>query len=140
MRRRIVLTSISLILVGLLNFFSVSLAEEGEWTKKADVPTARTMFATSVVNGIIYAIGGTTNGNIALSTVEVYDPVTDTWTKETDMPTARYDLSANAVDGKIYAIGGQDGVTVEEYDTGFQDKSVESKGKIAATWGMLKSE
>jgi len=30
----------------------------GKWTEKADMPTARAAFTTSVVNGKIYAIGG----------------------------------------------------------------------------------
>ena len=37
---------------------SLSLAEEGKWTKKADMPTPRSDFSTSVVKGRIYAIGG----------------------------------------------------------------------------------
>jgi hypothetical protein len=37
---------------------SVSLAEEGKWKRKADIPTSRAWFATSVVDGKIYAIGG----------------------------------------------------------------------------------
>ena len=39
------------------------------------------------------------------STVEMYDPVTDTWTQKTDMPTPR-NAGTCVVDGKIYVIGG----------------------------------
>ncbi len=54
---------------------STSFAHVGEWTTKADMPTARSWFSTSVVNGKIYAIGGRTAGHGAnLSTVEEYDP------------------------------------------------------------------
>jgi N-acetylneuraminic acid mutarotase len=79
-----------------------------------------------VVNGKIYAIGGalTYPGGPPLSTVEEYDPATDTWTRKADMPTARAYLSTSAVNGKIYAIGGTlinpawyRGIsTVEEYN------------------------
>jgi sugar lactone lactonase YvrE len=54
-----------------------------------------------------------------LSTVEVYDPTTDTWTQKAHMPTPRWTVSVSAVNGKIYAIGGlRSSVlpTVEEYD------------------------
>ena len=93
------------------------------WTKKADMPTARCFLSTSVVDGKIYAIGGFSKyvWN-ALSTVEVYDPVADTWMKCLDMPTRRGVLSTSVVNGKIYAIGGADIEgqpslsTVEEYD------------------------
>jgi len=77
------------------------------WTQKADMPTARGYLSTSVVNGKIYAIGGTPGSwGEMLSTVEEYDPVTDTWTTKDDMPTARCMLSTSVVDWKIYAIGG----------------------------------
>jgi len=74
-----------------------------------------------VVNGKIYAIGGYRSGS-HLSTVEEYDPATDTWTKKADMPAARDVVSTSVVNGKIYAIGGQSEnqwpafSTVEEYD------------------------
>ena len=60
-------------LVGLLNLSSTVLAEEGNWTKKTDMPTARCMFATTAVDGIIYAIGGWKSGAGFFSTVEAYD-------------------------------------------------------------------
>jgi N-acetylneuraminic acid mutarotase len=58
------------------------------------------------------------------STVEEYDPATDTWTSKSDMPTARGNHSANVVDGNIYVIGGSHASTpdrnhvrtVEVYD------------------------
>jgi N-acetylneuraminic acid mutarotase len=41
-----------------------------------------------------------------LSTVEEYEPETNSWTTKTRMPTARYLLSSSAVNDKIYVIGG----------------------------------
>ncbi|MBI1923871.1 hypothetical protein HYR99_06435 [Candidatus Poribacteria bacterium] len=52
---------------------SISLAKEGEWTKKADMPTARAGLSTSVVDGKIYAIGGVSFVVAEFSTVEEYD-------------------------------------------------------------------
>ena len=91
------------------------------WTRKADVPTPRCCFSTSVVNGKIYAIGGATDLLNPFPTVEVYDPVTDTWTQGADMPTPRTAFSTSVVNGKIYAIGGTPNLhaslsIVEEYD------------------------
>jgi hypothetical protein len=80
------------------------------------------MLSTSVVDGKIYAIGGIIyNMGPPLSTVEVYDPVTDTWTTKAPMPTARVTFSAtSAVNGIIFVIGGASGEiafsTVEAYD------------------------
>ena len=86
------------------------------------MPTARSYFSTSAVNGRIYAIGGVKSHESDLvAPVEEYDPATDTWTTKADMPTARAGLATGAVNGRIYAIGGWSGTTVstvEEYDTG----------------------
>ena len=115
------------------------------WKKKADMPTARGWFSTSVVNGKIYAIGGGVGG-LVFSTVEVYDPATDTWTRKADMLAPRGGLSTSVVNGKIYAIGGWPGpafTSNEEYDTGFtgeeKNKGIEPKCKLATSWGSIKA-
>ncbi len=100
------------------------------WTAKSEMSTARQGLSTSVVNGKIYAIGGGASSSSSymqvetFSTVEEYDPATDTWTTKSPMPTARGFHSANVVDGKIYIIGGSQAsgpdqnhvLTVEVYD------------------------
>ena len=112
------------VFVGLLLMVSISLAQSGTWTPKANIPTARFMASSCELNGKIYVIGGCKTLSSSLNTMEVYDPVTDTWdaTKE-DMLTARVELCVAVVNGKIYAIGGSpfhNGGTalgmVEEYD------------------------
>lgn len=88
------------------------------WTAKSDMPTARQGLSTSMVNGKIYAIGG---GDISaapdyktFSTVEEYDPETDTWITKSPMSTERGFHSANVLDGKIYVIGGSSGHLVND--------------------------
>jgi len=85
------------------------------WSTKSEMPTARQALTTSVVDGKIYAIGGgesPSNGGYAgtesYTTVEEYDPATDTWTTKSAMPTKRWCHSASVVEGKIYVIGGSD--------------------------------
>ena len=90
------------------------------WTRKADMPTPRNAHSTAVVDGKVYAIGGwgydrpeggwesidrTATGK-DFSTVEAYDPKTDTWATRADMPTPRSHMTVSSVGGKIYAIGG----------------------------------
>ena len=84
-----------LIIIWLLGSVTLSLAQ-GPWTEKTPMPTARTFLYASVVEGKIYAIGGAkSTSQYPLSTVEVYDPVTDTWdTTITPMPTARWSPSS----------------------------------------------
>jgi N-acetylneuraminic acid mutarotase len=92
------------------------------WTMKADMPRGRARAATCVVDGKIYAIGGSPHGDADFAFVEMYDPATDTWTRKADLPRARCFLSASAVNNKIYVIGGKIYpsatmvATVEEYD------------------------
>jgi len=110
---------IALMLVTALSLASVCLAQSSPWVQKANMPTARWDLASCVVNGVIYALGGS-NGGSALSSVEAYDPSINTWTKKSDLPTARLGLSACEVNGIIYVIGGWSGSqslsTVEAYD------------------------
>ena len=87
------------------------------------MPTARVALSSSVANGKLYAIGGAARGGggFNLSTVEEYDPVTDTWTTKRNMSSRGSLASTSTVDGKIYAIGGigpgnRIVSTVEEYD------------------------
>ena len=105
-----------------------------KWMSKSDaIATGNFSLSTGsssicAMNGKIYVFGGVSSDGKILSTVEEYDPATNTWTKKADMPTPRYVFSTSAVDGKIYAIGGMGGTnsindvdvkilsTVEEYD------------------------
>jgi N-acetylneuraminic acid mutarotase len=111
------------VVAGLLALASTSYAAEDTWTRKADMPTARWGLSTAVVDGKIYSIGGGQSPyGTYMSTVEVYDPETDTWTTgKADMPTGRAFAGASVVNGKIYVVGGSPGPeastsSVEEYD------------------------
>ena len=118
-------------ILGIFGITPAGLAQGNGWTMKADMPTARFGLTTSVVDGKIYAIGGATAPEISVSSVEEYDPATDTWTMKTDMLTSRKALASSAVNGKLYAIGGNSVrafetciSTVEEYNSGTTDIEV----------------
>ena len=156
MKRVIVFVLAYLGVIGLLSIPLFSIAEEGKWTIKSDIPTPRGVLSASVVNGKIYAIGGQIAVNgvpKVISTVEEYDPVTDKWTKKADMPTARAWFSTSAVNGKIYAIGGaitfdnrpfwfSSIPTVEEYDPA-NDKWIKKANmpiiQNSGPWGLTTS-
>jgi N-acetylneuraminic acid mutarotase len=113
---------ISFVLVLALGLASVSMAAEGTWTQKADMPTARFVPSSGVVDGKIYVFGGTPDGHICFPTVEEYDPATDTWTKKANMPMVRGTQATSVVNERIYVIGGGPGLygtpysSVQEYD------------------------
>jgi N-acetylneuraminic acid mutarotase len=115
--------SVMLAVFGILCTTSISFAQDNIWTSKTDMPTARQGHSSCVVNGRIYVIGGVKDANDSIiTTIEEYDPATDTWTTKTDMQTPRSWFGICTVNGKIYAIGGGKNVlgvslsTVDEYD------------------------
>ena len=81
---------------------------ENSWTTKQPMPTARIGLGVAVVNGKIYAIGGS-NLYTWYNTNEEYDPATNTWTTKKPMPTARSDFGIAVYQNKIYVIGGETG-------------------------------
>ena len=96
---------------------------EISWIQKTDLPTARGWLSPSacVVEGLIYVIGGFSEGEI-FDKVEVYDPDTDSWSEKSPLLTGRWGNSSDVFEGKIYVMGGQDVATgdalssIEIYD------------------------
>ena len=118
--------------------------ETDAWAGKANMPTVRSNVSVSIVDGKIYAIGGSkmkkiqvprgfNTGSEELPTVEMYDPATDTWTQKADMPTPRKTKTC-VVDSKIYAIGGWS--TANEQS---QLETVEVYDPATDTWAKAQS-
>ena len=98
----------------------VDASAENSWTTKKPMTTARGGLGVAVVNGKIYAIGGS-NRATQLAVVEEYNPATDTWTTKKPMPTPRSGFAVAVHQNKIYCIGGTTGDSgftgvVEVYD------------------------
>ncbi|RLE19544.1 MAG: hypothetical protein DRJ65_20135 [Acidobacteria bacterium] len=75
------------------------------WDTAPDMPTARCNLSASVVDGMIYVAGGSSEDQVS-SAFEVYDPSSDNWVVAADLPTARESLATASVGGKVYAFGG----------------------------------
>ena len=120
-----------------LLFMAVSNAAANKWQVISELPTQRTGFATAVVNGKIYLIGGTPfqnrRGPYGLSTVEVYDPKTNSWERVTDMPTPRTSAETAVVNGTIYVCGGYNGIDNRAVNLKFLD-TVEAYDPQNDTW------
>lgn len=58
------------------------------WERCQPMRTARSRVGVAVINGLLYAIGGY-DGQSRLSTVEVYNPETDSWTRVSSMNSQR---------------------------------------------------
>ena len=112
-----------------------------EWSGGfSSMPTPRSRHAVAVVDGMIYAMGGSAGSR--LSVVERYDPRSDSWTTVSSMQNARQ-TSAATTAGDVYAIGGNDGSgsvsTVERISTAIEDPSVTLDGTTISYNGMLGS-
>src|SRR2546421_21597 len=77
-----------------------------QWTRRRAMPTPRIGVGVAAVGGLLYVIGGGTDGQGDVGTVEVYDPATDSWSARTPMPTTRAHVSVAVVGGIIYVVGG----------------------------------
>lgn len=73
------------------------------WENVAPLNIPRYNHTCTVLNGEIYAIGGH-NGSNALSSIEIYDPGSNSWRFGTSLPKAISYHHAEIVDGKIYVI------------------------------------
>jgi len=83
------------------------------WASLTSLPTPRGALTASVIDGRIYAVGGTTSEK-PVATLTMYDPDTDSWTRREPMPTSREHLASAVVAGRLHVIGGRD-------ETGNQD-------------------
>jgi len=142
------------VILGLFLMFSISLAQNGVWNSKANIPTARSWASSCLLNSKIYVIGGTTGTHYtasAVGTMEVYDPTEDSWDEsKADMPTNRVEFIADTMNGKIYAIGGASNhpgspfATVEEYDpltdTWDTNKTPMPTARKGAAWGVISNK
>lgn len=94
------------------------------WESVKPMSTGRSNFSMVVLRGLIYAIGGESELQNTLNSVEVYDPATNDWTQGPAMNIRRKDAGVVVHEDKIYAICGSceylDGgsVSVERYDVG----------------------
>ena len=96
------------------------------WSVKASLPAPRFSLAAATVNGIVYAMGGVSPGTWA-SSVEAYDPATDSWTTVAQMMTPREGAGAATVNGRIYIVGGN-------VAGGIASGALEAYDPAASTW------
>lgn len=89
-----------------------------QWTQLAPLNTPRNRVGVGVIDGSIYAVGGS-HASTHHNSVERYDPETNRWTFVAPMSVARLGAGVVACGGSLYVVGGFDGDnrwnTVERY-------------------------
>ena len=76
-----------------------------KWVDMASMKEPRSSMAIATFEEKIIVIAGHSNRGI-LSSVEIYDPISNTWSALKEKPTAVYDVSAVVIGDKIYVPGG----------------------------------
>jgi streptogramin lyase len=91
---------------------SVSFATDINWIEKTPMPVSVSAFGYAIVDGNIYIIGGDSSGT-SMTTVQRYNPASDTWETDTNnggtlapLPQPRAVLFCGVIDRKVHAIGG----------------------------------
>ena len=92
-------------------------ADQDQWkTPVTNILTYRICQGVAALDNKIYVSGGHGGDYQPMSSVDCYDPETDTWSQMANMNIARYGHSLVSLYGKMYAIGGADADSVEVYD------------------------
>jgi N-acetylneuraminic acid mutarotase len=79
----------------------------GEYGTRADLLEANSEMAVAEVDGKIYVLGGYPSSREVQTTVQAYDPATDSWDLVAPLPLALHHPVAQGVANKLYSLGGQ---------------------------------
>ncbi|MFB6357139.1 MAG: NosD domain-containing protein, partial [bacterium] len=95
--------------------YQITQGTNGSWDTFAvsKMNTGRDDFEAVVANGGIYVFGGQDPSFNELSSVEFYDPATNSWTLQTSMPVTRSLFAAVKKNGNVYAISGKAGGSLD---------------------------
>jgi WD40 repeat protein len=94
----------------------------GAWATTGSMATARYLHtATLLANGQVAVIAGQTSGGGFLTSIEIYDPATESWTPGGNLNVARSIHTANLMpNGRVLVVSGNDGhggtASTELYD------------------------
>ena len=99
---------------GATNNLRVFSPSSGTTIEKAPMPTYRKDASVSVIDGLLYVLGGRDANSGSLRTLEAYDPATDAWTTRASAPLF---VGGSAAVGKtLYSISSTGSPTLWAYD------------------------
>jgi N-acetylneuraminic acid mutarotase len=108
MKKKTQLTNVITIITLLLSAIGLRAETQASWTPTGSMSIGRYSFtATTLQNGKVLVAGGSTAGDIATNTAELYDPATGTFSATGSMHDARACFSATLLrNGKVLVEGG----------------------------------
>merc|ERR1719334_2014144 len=105
-----------------------------EWRNIASLNNKRGGVGVGVLNGKIFAVGGSCDGRQRFSSVESYDPETNVWSPVADMAIQRFGAGVGVLNGVLYCVGGQ---TANPDRKNFCTKTVEKYCEDTNTWSQV---
>lgn len=100
------------------------LSTGGTWGVGTNIPTARAETSAAVLDGKLYLAGGIQNGWGGLTSMEVFDPTTNSWNEDAALPMALHHVGFIGAAHRLYLIGGYDDIT----------KMVQAQPDISKGW------
>src|ERR1700682_988158 len=96
-------------MLGILASLLLSVPANAAWKSMATPPVPTGYAAAESINGIIYVAGGA-NGSAKNSTLQAFNPTTNTWTTLASMPLTFYPGDgAGVINSQLYVAGGWNG-------------------------------
>jgi N-acetylneuraminic acid mutarotase len=89
-----------------LSLPSLAVGATPSWKRAAPLPLARGEVAAAVLEGRIFIIGGFTSGGANSTSVQAFNPPTNTWAHEADLPLPVDHTMAAGYRGRVYVAGG----------------------------------
>ncbi|MBD3322185.1 MAG: hypothetical protein GF350_13890 [Chitinivibrionales bacterium] len=92
---------------------AIDLRAVDEWKIEPSPGESRRFLSCAVVDSVLYAVGGCYDlvalqmKNVAINSVEAFDPRSDQWRPAPSLVHARWDHGTAVVDGKLYVAGGR---------------------------------
>ncbi|KAL6991469.1 hypothetical protein U1Q18_009581 [Sarracenia purpurea var. burkii] len=80
--------------------------QKNRWTVMKKMNTARSFFASGVIDGMIYVAGGNSTDLFELNSAEVLDPAKGTWRQISSMRTNMASYDSAVLDGKLLVTEG----------------------------------
>ena len=79
----------------------------GTWSTGPDLPVPREAAGAATFQAKVWVAGGHQGDILALDSVQVYDPASDSWSAGPKLPVPLHDAALAADDRNLYVIGGQ---------------------------------
>ncbi|XP_077301559.1 kelch-like protein 28 [Arctopsyche grandis] len=108
------------------------------WAYLSHMSECRHLHDTVALDGVIYAIGGKTDKEVFLNSMETFNVARNRWTAAPPMAEKRARFAAVALGGYIYAIGGTCDIISNSNSNSTHD-SVERYDPEAQTWTYVAS-